>query len=253
MKMIPTIPARENEITRVEAFSDGMIAFAATLLVVSMEAPRTFDDLVRVLYGFIPFGLSFIALFYIWVVHTILFRRYPLKDKLSIFINGVLLFTVLFYVQPLRFLASSFVSLFSPEAGQSRVSSWEQLQSLFIIYGIGWILIFVLVAWLYQRAYATRESLGLTPVESYDAVTYSRHYLGFVAAGVLSIVVALMKIGLGFGLPGVMYASIGFFAWLNFRNRDAGRRAIAEKVAEHPQLAFTGAIRTEDIQHLIKK
>ncbi|HEX6575252.1 MAG TPA: TMEM175 family protein [Gemmatimonadaceae bacterium] len=252
MKIIPTVPARENEITRVEAFSDGMIAFAATLLVVSMDPPRTFDDLTRTLYGFIPFGLSFIALFYIWVVHTILFRRYPLTDKASIFINGVLLFTVLFYVQPLRFLASSFVSLFSPEVGGSRVNSWEQLQSLFMIYSAGWVVIFLLVAWLYQRAHATRESLGLTPVEAYDAITYSRHYLGFVAAGVLSVIVAYAGIGIGFGLPGLVYSSIGFFVWLNLKNREPGRKKIADKVAEHPQLAYTGAIRTDEIQHLIR-
>ena len=249
--MIPRIPARENEITRVEAFSDGMIAFAATLLVVSMDAPSTFDELVTNLYGFIPFGLSFIALFYIWFVHTVLFRLYPLKDKPSIFINGILLFTVLFYVQPLRFLASSFVSLFT-RTGNVAVNSWDQLQQLFIIYGLGWILIFLLVAWLYRRAWVTRESLGLTPVESYDAITYSRHYLGFVAAGVVSILVALSKVGLGIGLPGIAYATIGIFAWLNFRKREPGRKLLATKVAEHPQLAYTGAIRTEEIQHLIK-
>ena len=249
--IIPTIPPRENEITRVEAFSDGMIAFAATLLVVSMDAPSTFDELVTNLYGFIPFGLSFIALFYIWFVHTVLFRLYPLKDKPSIFINGILLFTVLFYVQPLRFLASSFVSLFT-RTGNVAVNSWDQLQQLFIIYGLGWILIFLLVAWLYRRAWVTRESLGLTPVESYDAITYSRHYLGFVAAGVVSILVALSKVGLGIGLPGIAYVTIGIFAWLNFRNREPGRKLLATKVAEHPQLAYTGAIRTEEIQHLIK-
>ncbi|MBA3342306.1 MAG: DUF1211 domain-containing protein, partial [Gemmatimonadaceae bacterium] len=199
--MIPTIPARENEITRVEAFSDGMIAFAATLLVVSLDPPRNYDEMITNLYGFVPFGLSFIALFYIWVVHTILFRRYPLKDKPSIFINGILLFTVLFYVQPLRFLATSFVSLFTRRAG-SAVNSWEQLQSLFIIYAAGWIVIFLLVAWLYQRAHATRDSLGITPLEAYDAITWSRHYLGFVAAGVISILVALSGVGLRFGLPG---------------------------------------------------
>jgi len=250
--MIPTIPARENEITRVEAFSDGMIAFAATLLVVSMDAPRSYEDLIRNLYGFIPFGLSFIALFYIWVVHTILFRRYPLKDKVSIFINGILLFTVLFYVQPLRFLASSFVSLFT-RSGEVHVTSWDQLQNLFIIYGIGWIIIFLLVAWLYRRAWVTRDSLGLTPVESYDAITYSRHYLGFAAAGVVSILVALTKVGLGFGLPGIAYVSIGIFAWLNGRNRDPGRTALADKVAEHPQLADTSAISTEMIRQALKQ
>ena len=250
--MIPTIPERKNEITRVEAFSDGMIAFAATLLVVTLEAPRSYDDLIRNLYGFIPFALSFIALFYLWVVHTILFRRYPLSDKPSIFINGILLFTILFYVHPLKFLASSFVSLFARDATIGAVTSWDQLRNLFIIYGAGWILIFLLVAWLYQRAYATRDALALSPVESYDAITYARHYLGFVLAGVLSILVALTGVGLGFGLPGVTYASIGLFAWLNFKNREPGRAKLADTVAKHPQLADTGAIPKSVIREALK-
>jgi uncharacterized membrane protein len=247
-----TVPARQNEVTRVEAFSDAMIAFAAALLVVGLEYPRSFDGLVTTLYGFIPFGLSFVALFYIWLVHTILFRRYPLQDKPSLFINGLLLFTVLFYVQPLRFLASSFVSLFNPRAATVTVQTWEQLQSLFIIYGLGWIMIFLLFAWLYRRAHVTRDLLKLTPVEAYDAVTYSQFYLGFAAAGVLSILVALSGIGLGFGLPGMMYGSIGLFAWLIHRRRDPGREELATTVARHPQLADTGAISTEMVREALK-
>jgi uncharacterized membrane protein len=250
--MIPTIPERKNEITRVEAFSDGMIAFAATLLVVTLEAPKSYADLVRNLYGFIPFALSFIALFYLWVVHTILFRRYPLSDKPSIFINGVLLFTILFYVHPLKFLATSFVSLFTNDPTIGAVSTWDQLRNLFIIYGAGWILIFLLVAWLYQRAWATRDSLQLTPLESYDAITYARHYLGFVLAGVISILVALTGVGLGFGLPGMMYATIGLFAWLNFRAREPERERLATTVVQHPQLANTGAIDTSLIREALK-
>lgn len=250
--MIPTIPARENEITRVEAFSDGMLAFAATLLVVSLDPPRTYDELITNLFGFIPFGLSFIALFYIWVVHTILFRRYPLKDKPSIFINGVLLFTVLFYVQPLRFLATSFVSLFTRRAGAA-VTSWDQLANLFIIYAVGWILIFLLVAWLYQRANATRDSLGLTPLEAYDAVTWSRHYLGFVAAGVVSILVALSGVGLYFGLPGISYATIGLFVWYNQKTREPGRLVMVERIGAHPSLADTMGISRATVRELTRK
>jgi uncharacterized membrane protein len=229
-----------------------MIAFAATLLVVTLEAPRSYDDLIRNLYGFIPFALSFIALFYLWVVHTILFRRYPLTDKPSIFINGILLFTILFYVHPLKFLATSFVSLFTGDPTIGSVSSWDQLRNLFIIYGAGWILIFLLVAWLYQRAYATRDSLGLSPVESYDAITYARHYLGFALAGLLSILVALTGVGLAFGLPGMVYATIGLFAWLNFRQREPGRVHLARKVAEHPQLADTTAIDSSLIREALR-
>src|SRR5688500_10465384 len=228
-----------------------MLAFAATLLVVSLDPPNTYDELITNLFGFIPFGLSFIALFYIWVVHTILFRRYPLEDKPSIFINGILLFTVLFYVQPLRFLATSFVSLFTRRAGAA-VTSWDQLANLFIIYAVGWILIFLLVAWLYQRANATRDSLGLTPLEAYDAVTWSRHYLCFVAAGVVSILIALSGVGLTFGLAGIAYASIGLFVWYNQRVRDRGRVDLAEKIAAYPHLTRTHGVSRKAIRELLK-
>ncbi|HVF40788.1 MAG TPA: TMEM175 family protein [Gemmatimonadaceae bacterium] len=226
------IPPRQNEITRIEAFSDGMIAFAATLLVVSLDPPRNYDELLVNLYGFVPFGISFAALFFIWVVHTILFRRYPLNDTLSIYINGALLFTVLFYVYPLKFMASSFVARFTRTG--AAVSSWDQLQQLFIIYSGGWILVFLLVALLYRRAYTTRTALNLTPLEAYDAITYSRHYLGFAAAGVVSILIALSRVGLTFGLPGMAYMSIGFFAWLNVRTREQGRRMIESATVSQP-------------------
>jgi len=235
------IPPRQSDITRIEAFSDGMIAFAATLLVVNLDAPRTYDELIANLYGFVPFGLSFSALFYMWVVHTGLFRRYPLSDGISILLNGILLFTILFFVVPLKFMASSFVSRFAGAEGPS-VSTWEQLQNLFIIYSCGWIVVFLLFAMLYLRAWQTRDSLQLTPVEAYDAITWSRHYLGFVLAGILSILVALSGVGRTFGLPGLAYATIGLFVWLNLRSRQKGRDELASKVAGHPQLADTRAI-----------
>src|SRR5678809_215358 len=138
------IPSREGDITRVEAFSDAMIAFAATLLVVSLDAPRTFDELVNNLYGFVPFGLSFAALFFIWIVHTTLFRRYPLNDKPSILLNGLLLFTVLFYVYPLKFLAASFAALFAPERSTVAIGTVGHLQTLFMLYAVGWMIVFSL-------------------------------------------------------------------------------------------------------------
>ena len=216
------IPPREGDITRVEAFSDAMIAFAATLLVVSLEPPHTFDELVTNLYGFVPFGLSFAALFLIWMVHTTLFRRYPLNDKPSILLNGLLLFTVLFYVYPLKFLAASFASLFSVRAGVT-IGTLDNLRGLFMLYAVGWMVVFTLFALLYRRAYQNREQLSLTPVEAYDAITWSRHYIGFVLAGVLSLVIAYLGIGVKWGLPGIAYASIGVFSSWNARVRAQGR------------------------------
>lgn len=246
------IPPREGDITRVEAFSDAMIAFAATLLVVSLDTPKTYDELINNLYGFFPFGLSFGALFLIWVVHTSLFRRYPLNDTQSVLINGVLLFTVLFYVYPLKFLSATFAAIFAPQRSAVSISSLDQLQSLFMLYAVGWMIVFSLFAILYRRAWIVREQLSLTPVEAYDAITWSRHYFGFVLAGLLSLVIAWLGIGVRWGLPGVAYASIGLFSSWNVKSRKKGRDDLATRVAAHPQLAYTGAIRTDEIQHLIK-
>ncbi len=234
------IPRRESDATRIETFSDAMIGFAATLLVVGLETPRTYEDLVANLWGFVPFAISFSALFFIWVVHTTLFRRYPLNDAWSIAINGALLFTVLFYVYPLKFMASSFVTRFTGVPNPA-LKSLEQLQKLFLIYDAGWIVVFALIALLYVRAYATRARLQLTPIESYDAVTYARHYLGFVLAGVVSAVIALSGFGLGMGMPGIAFVTIGLFAWLNGELRAPRRRALeAAERALIPSMTLSG-------------
>jgi Endosomal/lysosomal potassium channel TMEM175 len=71
---------RGGDISRVEGFSDCAFGFAVTLLVVSLEVPRTFDGLVSVLRGIPSFGVSFAVLAWIWFHHYRFFRRYGLDD-----------------------------------------------------------------------------------------------------------------------------------------------------------------------------
>ncbi len=96
-------PARG--VTRMEGFSDAVFGFAATLLVVSLEVPRSVPELVADLQGFLAFGLSFAALVLIWSVHHAFFRRFDIEEGTTLVINSVLLFVVLFYVYPLKFVA----------------------------------------------------------------------------------------------------------------------------------------------------
>ena len=95
---------RSGEITRLEAFCDVVFGFALTLLVVSLEVPRNYAELMAAMRGFVPFAVCFAQLVMIWRAHYIFSRRYGLEDGYTVFLNVVLLFVVLFYVYPLKFV-----------------------------------------------------------------------------------------------------------------------------------------------------
>src|SRR5579872_1575464 len=95
---------RGGEITRLEAFTDAVFAFAVTLLVVSLEVPRTFTELLTAMKGFVAFAICFAILVQVWYEHYIFSRRYGLQTLYTVFLNSVLIFVVLFFVYPLKFL-----------------------------------------------------------------------------------------------------------------------------------------------------
>src|SRR5215467_13758285 len=95
---------RGGEITRLEAFTDAVFAFAVTLLVVSLEVPRTFEELAAAMKGFVAFAICFTILVQVWYFHYKFSRRYGLQTIYTIVLNAALIFVVLFYVYPLKFL-----------------------------------------------------------------------------------------------------------------------------------------------------
>src|SRR5436189_5407117 len=92
---------RGREVTRLESFSDAVFGFALTLLVVSLDVPKTFTDLVTTMRGFPAFALCFLFLALIWNGHYRYCRRYGLDDGTARFLTCVLLSIVLSYVYPL--------------------------------------------------------------------------------------------------------------------------------------------------------
>src|SRR5437016_9306640 len=57
---------RSHEISRTEGLSDAVFGFAITLLVVSLEVPKTFGELMQTMRGFGAFAISFTLLFMVW-------------------------------------------------------------------------------------------------------------------------------------------------------------------------------------------
>jgi len=176
-----------------------VFGFAITLLVVSLEVPSTFQELVVTMRGFGAFALSFALLFVIWYEQYVFFRRYGLQDWPTVLLNAVLLFTVLFFIYPLKFvfglLVAQVTGTFRPVApgpdGVLRpVISFAEGSTLLVVYGLGFIAIFTVFALLYLHAYRKRDALDLTPVERFDTLARATGNLVSAAVGVTSVIMA---------------------------------------------------------------
>jgi uncharacterized membrane protein len=185
-------PPRGRDILRIEGFSDAVFGFALTLLVVSLEVPSTYRELITAMRGFIPFAFSFALIVWIWYEHNMFFRRYALQDAMTIVLNSVLLFVVVFYVYPLKFvftlMGGVFFGLTIPNPQMSR----RDAATLMTVYSIGFVVIFSVMAGLYAHALRRRTALRLDELEEFDARTGLRAHLLSVGVGTLSIALALV-------------------------------------------------------------
>lgn len=207
---------RRSDSTRLEALSDGVFAFAATLLVVSLEVPGTFDELLADLSGLAAFAVSFGALLMIWSVHAAYFRRYGLEDGWTQALNGCLLFVVLFYVFPLKFVAAGITSTvfgIDVERTHRMISTYDELSLLFQLYSLGFVLIFAFVSLMYRHATRRAAVLALDAAQLTEAHFLKRHYALFVLVGAASVALAHWRVGLVIGFPGWVYAALGPLCW----------------------------------------
>jgi uncharacterized membrane protein len=207
---------RHREVSRIEGFSDAVFAFAITLLVVSLEVPKTFDELMLAVRGFPAFAVSFALLFQVWWRHYKFFRHYGLEDARTIALTGVLLFVVLFYVYPLKFIWTVVFSQFRGGPIEDEVLRVEQAPMLFVVYGVGMAAVFVILAALYAHAYSRRVLLELTPSEVVE--TRFEIYGNVALAGIAlaSVVVALVTARVApraVGIAGFVYFGIGLIEW----------------------------------------
>src|SRR5918998_3852977 len=191
---------RGEDVSRLEGFSDAVFAFAVTLLVVSLEVPQTFDELLVAMRGFFAFAVCFALLFSVWHDHYKFFRRYGLRDNFTVNLNAALLFIVLFYVYPLKFLFTLLVdqllgydTVVEPSSGAVvEEIEPEQLPLLMVIYGAGFVAVQLVFFVLYLRAYARREALGL---EAHERSITREEMQGFLLAagvGLASIAIAVL-------------------------------------------------------------
>jgi hypothetical protein len=197
---------RGSSVSRLEGLSDAIFALALTLLVVRLEVPRTFAE-VRFALISAPVYLACFALFlWIWSCHYQFHRRYGLEGPAVVALDGALLFCVLLFALPLRFIAELIwtdARLGAPyvlDTGGAIVRGVDGAPAyslttadnsvLMLFYAGGFALLFVILAAQTAFAYSRRDTLALDEVERYLTRATLRAHLMTAVVGVTAVALA---------------------------------------------------------------
>jgi uncharacterized membrane protein len=143
--------------SRVEAFSDGVFAVAATLLVFDLASPtvgtgRLSAALLDEWPSYAAYAISFGTIVVIWVNHHIVFDSLDRVDRLLLFINALLLLTVAVIPFPTGLLAKYLQEGHDEQAAAFAygltMSSMAVAFSLFTLYARRYRTTYVPLDWL---------------------------------------------------------------------------------------------------------
>jgi len=219
---------RSHEPSRLETFSDAVFAFAVTLIIVSLEVPKSFNELFETMKGTLSFAACFGALFQIWNQQNIFFRRYGLNDSATNTLNGALLFVVLLYAYPLKFLFDMLFNnnLFTENGHVREMIGTAQMPTLMLIYGAGFTAINLLFYLMYVTAKKHAKDLKLKAVEIYETQTVIYVNLTLTLIGVTAMLLAWLLPVEYSGLSGFTYMLIGlaYWIWYSYRGKIAGKK-----------------------------
>ncbi len=93
---------------RLEAFADGIFAFAATLLILNLavvESRPLAGELTRIWTSYVAYGVSFVTIGILWVNHHTLMHQVGHVDRTFLMINIFFLMFIAFIPFPTRLLA----------------------------------------------------------------------------------------------------------------------------------------------------
>lgn len=203
---------RGGEVTRMEAFVDASFAFALTMLVISVGAiPDSMPKMLEALKSTPVFAACFAQLAWFWYAHMTWSRRYGLDDGGSIVLSLALVFVVLIYVYPLKYLYAGLFGWITNGWVPMGVTirTLDDLRAMFVAYGVLFATMSIVLGLLYRQAWKQREALALSPHERVETIRHA--VTGWVSAGVagVSIVAACLLPDHPrpwmLGLPGMVY------------------------------------------------
>lgn len=157
---------RGGDVSRLETLTDAVFAIAITLLIVSNDVPKDYAHFKSVMWSFFGFGVTFFGLIAIWYNTFKFHRRFGLEDGYIVFLTTLLIFVVLFYIYPLKFMAQIVINQmilqnsFNIEFDIGFVGNID-IPHLFIVYGMGVFFIWLILGLMYLHAYNKRDILEL--------------------------------------------------------------------------------------------
>jgi uncharacterized membrane protein len=221
---------RGLDMTRIETFTDAAFAFALTLLAISLDPLTTFADLRNALRGVPAFLVSATMLMMFWWAHHEWSRRYGMDDRRTFVLSCALVFTVLVYVYPLRFMFGLMFAWLGNMAGielgsSAGVGSYADVNTMFALYGIGFTAMSTAILLLNLHAWRHRDALELDALERHETRATIGAWLILTATGVLSTLLAVLLPPAFVGMPGWAYALLAIIMPAYGRTLDRRRPA----------------------------
>lgn len=211
----PAFLDRGESTTRVEAFVDAAFAFALTMLLIAGDQiPSSVQALVEALKGVPASALSFMLILKFWSGHVGWTKRYGLDDALTNRLSLLLVFLVLIFVYPMRMV---FESLFQTLSGGYLPATFSagvtDIPVLFIVFGLAFGSLSLVMWWLYLHAWRQRDALELTEAERIYTRFDGFNWLLVAMVAALSVICALLiparpESGWWVGFPGFLYFSL---------------------------------------------
>ena len=205
---------RGDKATRVEAFVDAAFAFALTLLVIAGDRiPGSVEELLQALKSLPAYALGFLLMLKFWTAHVAWSRRYGLDDATTRRLSLLLVFLVLVFVYPMKMVFGALCSAltFGWLPANFVITSLREVPVLFIVFGIAFGSLGMVMWLLYAHAWRRRDEIGLSARERIDTQVKLWTWALVPVVALLSIASALLIPA----RPGIRWW-LGFPGFLSF-------------------------------------
>jgi uncharacterized membrane protein len=183
------------ETQRLDAFVDAAFAFAVTLFIIAGTEPLGgFADLQRALLRVPAFAAGFALVALFWLGHRRFGQLAPRRDAMSVFLSLAIVFVILVLVYPMRLLTESGAHWLSGQVlpGGELITTLEDLQGVYVVYGLGFALLAGLYTLLFHRVGRRPAAAGTDGAGAAAARSAARTWAVITAAGLLSAAIAVI-------------------------------------------------------------